>query len=125
MLESLARAYPQVKSTLIDERDIYLSQKLRETQGNSVVAVVGAGHVPGIKQHIDTDEDLDPLMIVPRPGIGPRLIKWLIPLVIIALLALGFMRGGVEESVTSHDASGFWSMACSRRWELRQHSAIR
>ena len=30
---------------LIDERDGYLAQKIRETEGKKIVAVVGAGHI--------------------------------------------------------------------------------
>lgn len=101
MLESLARAFPQVKATLIDERDVYLAQKIRETAGQSVVAVVGAGHVPGIVEQIGEDHDLAPLDQVPPPKLWPRILKWLLPMAIVALLVYGFFTGGVEQSITS------------------------
>ena len=101
MLETLARAFPRVKSTLIDERDTYLAQKIREAEGQRIVAVVGAGHVPGIRSQIHEDHDLTELMEVPKPSIFGTILKWGIPLLIISLLVVGFLRGGLEESITS------------------------
>ncbi len=101
MLDTLAQAFPNVKSTLIDERDTYLAQKIRDAGGQRIVAIVGAGHVPGIRNQIHQDHDLAPLIEVPKPSIVGSLLKWGIPLVIIALLALGFLRGGLEESIAS------------------------
>ncbi|HVS15457.1 MAG TPA: TraB/GumN family protein [Thermoanaerobaculia bacterium] len=101
MLEAMAAALPQVKSTLIDERDRYMAQRLRQLRGRRVLAVVGAGHLPGIALHLDQDTELAPLEEVPPRSIVPRLVAWAIPLAIVALLVLGFLRGGVQESVTS------------------------
>ncbi len=58
ILETFAKAFPEIKHRLIDERDIYLSQKIKEAPGKKIVAIVGAGHVPGIIEHIDGDEPL-------------------------------------------------------------------
>ena len=99
MLEGLAKAFPSVKSTLIDERDTYLSQKIRTAGGEIVVAVVGAGHVPGILEQLETVQDLAPLNVVPKRSPWARAIAWGIPAVIIGLFVFGFMRGGLEESL--------------------------
>ena len=40
-----------LKDILIDERDQYLAEKIRTAPGQKIVAVVGAGHVPGIKKY--------------------------------------------------------------------------
>jgi pheromone shutdown-related protein TraB len=101
LLEAMAAALPQVKATLIDERDRYMAQRLRQLEGRRVLAVVGAGHLPGIAAHLDRDTDLAPLEEVPRRSVLPRLIAWAVPLVIVGLLVLGFLRGGLQESVTS------------------------
>lgn len=50
MLQELADYLPSVKEVLIDERDQYLAQSIWESPSNRVLAVVGAGHVPGIIQ---------------------------------------------------------------------------
>ena len=95
-LQALAREFPEAKETLIDERDRYLATKIREAPGSTVVAVVGAGHVEGIQREIHDPRPIDQLDDVPGPGLVPRILKWAIPLSIVALLAYGFMTGGAE-----------------------------
>ena len=101
VLEEFAKKFPDIKKRLIDERDIYLAQKIRQAKGEKIVAVVGAGHVPGIIEHIDKDEPLDELLEVPRKSATGSIIKWGIPATIIAILAVGFFRGDVEHSMQS------------------------
>jgi pheromone shutdown-related protein TraB len=101
LLELLAREFPMVKKPLIDERDTYLAQRIRDAQGKKIVAVVGAGHVPGILREIEADSDLEPLEQVPPPALWPRILKWAIPLIIIGLLVYGGFRGGVQHSLQS------------------------
>ena len=53
-LDEFASQFPQVKRVLIDERDAYMAHALRElhaTRG-SVVAVVGDGHVEGLRRQL-------------------------------------------------------------------------
>jgi len=47
-LKSLGEKLPELKTTLIDERDQFLACSIRNSQGRKIVAVVGAGHIPGI-----------------------------------------------------------------------------
>jgi pheromone shutdown-related protein TraB len=101
MLESMAKAFPEVKKRLIDERDIYLAQKIRSAPGKTVVAVVGAGHIPGIKEYISHDISVEPLMEVPRKSSVLSVLKWAIPGVILLLVAAGFMKGGARHSLES------------------------
>jgi len=44
MLSEFASYMPEVKEPLIDERDRYMMSKIRESEGDCVVAVVGAAH---------------------------------------------------------------------------------
>jgi pheromone shutdown-related protein TraB len=50
LMRELGRELPSVKTTLIDERDAYLTHKILAAEGERVVAVVGAGHVAGIRE---------------------------------------------------------------------------
>ncbi|MEE2776566.1 MAG: TraB/GumN family protein [Acidobacteriota bacterium] len=100
-LQMLANELPQAKATLIDERDVYLAQKIRDAPGETVVAVVGAGHVKGITEHILGDSDLGPLDLVPKPSLAPRILKWAIPAAIIGLMIWGFVTGGADKSQES------------------------
>ncbi len=89
-LDELSNAFPQIKSIVIDERDQYLAQKIKSAPGGKVVAVLGAGHIPGITEEIHRDHDLAKLTkVAPSPKIN-RIIGWSIPVFIIALIALTF-----------------------------------
>ncbi|MFB6294553.1 MAG: TraB family protein, partial [Candidatus Nanohaloarchaea archaeon] len=50
VVEELGAAYPSIKQAFIDERDAYMAEQLRRTDADTVVAVVGAAHVDGIRQ---------------------------------------------------------------------------
>lgn len=101
LMEEFSSKIPGIKERLIDERDIYLAQKIREAPGETVVAVVGAGHCPGIEREIQSDHDLAPLLETPPKSLLPRIVGWGIPLIIIAMIAGSFVRNGVAYSVDS------------------------
>ena len=63
--------------------------------------MVGAGHVKGIVENIDRQHDLEPLLSTPPRSLLPTILKWAIPLSIVALLAYGFVKGGSEHSMGS------------------------
>lgn len=94
MMEGFAEEFPEIKTRLIDERDIYLAQKIRNAPGNTIVAVVGAGHVPGMQNYMDEDIDLAPLMELPPKSILPAILKWAIPALLIGLIAFAVFQGG-------------------------------
>ncbi|MDR2658870.1 MAG: TraB/GumN family protein [Spirochaetaceae bacterium] len=109
MMEDLADYLPEVKETLIDERDRYLAAKIWENSANSrnrkTVAVVGAGHLEGLKRHIERiangteDSDVSYLEVSPPPGIAGKIISWAVPVIIVAIIAAGFFRLGVDVSL--------------------------
>ncbi|MYL44084.1 TraB family protein [Virgibacillus halodenitrificans] len=90
ILNDFTESFPKLKKPLIDERDQYLAQKIKEAPGDKVVAVLGAAHVPGITKEIHRDHDLDKLMEVPPKSKIPKLIGWSIPLIILAIIAYTF-----------------------------------
>ena len=99
LLSEVGKSMPILRSILIDERDQYLSQKIKTAPGKKIVAVVGAGHVPGIKKHWTDDIDTEELEKLPPKRKATGIIKWLIPLGIIGLLIYGFYRGGTNAGV--------------------------
>jgi len=99
IMAEFAEKFPQIKRRLIDERDIYLAQKIRAAPGKTIVAVVGAGHVDGIKKHIGQEEPLDELLQVPPKSVTISLIKWGLPAAIIGLVVYGFFKEGAAHSV--------------------------
>jgi pheromone shutdown-related protein TraB len=104
-MEQFAEAFPGVKQRLIDERDRYLAEKIRTAPGECVVAVVGAGHVKGIQSHIATPQSLEELNALPAPSLLPKILKWVVPLSIVALLVAGFFKKGDFDATSS---IGIW-----------------
>lgn len=98
LMESFTKSFPDIKKRLIDERDIYLSQKIRQAPGRKVVAIVGAGHIVGIEEHIQSEQSLDDLLEIPPKSLIPRILKWAIPAAIITLLVWGFFKDGAAHS---------------------------
>jgi pheromone shutdown-related protein TraB len=96
LLTEMGEAFPGIKRVLIDERDAYLAERIRQSEGQRLVAVVGAGHVQGILSWLERPEpvDLEPLTTVPEPTNALRWVGWAVPVVIVgALIAIGMQQG--------------------------------
>jgi pheromone shutdown-related protein TraB len=91
MLQEFTDEFPKLKKPLIDERDQYLAQKIKEAPGDKVVAVLGAAHVPGIKEQIKQNHNLEQLSKLPPKSKIPKIIGWSIPIFIISLIIFTFM----------------------------------
>lgn len=88
---------------LIAERDRYMAAKLRqaahEHPGRPILAVVGAGHLNGIANHLEDPEDpedpaatLSQLDAIPVKARWPKFIPWLIVALVMTGFYLGFTR---------------------------------
>lgn len=86
MLQEFTDSFPRLKKPLIDERDQYLAQKIKEAPGEKIVAVLGAAHVPGITNEIHKDHDLTELTKRPPKSKVPTIIGWSIPMIILAII---------------------------------------
>lgn len=96
LMAELGDAMPELKRTLIDERDAYLAQRMREASGERIVAVVGAGHVGGIREALLASEpvDLAAIDVVPPVSSAWKWFGWGIPGVILAsLVYIGVSQG--------------------------------
>jgi len=96
LLADVGKSLPVLKDILIDERDQYLTYKIRTAPGNKIVAVVGAGHVPGIKKCWNQEINLETLEQIPPKGKIAGILKWIIPLFILVLFISGFSYGGTN-----------------------------
>jgi len=84
-LNEVAKEFPNVKKTLVDERDQYLAQKIKSAKGNTVVAIIGAAHCNGILNNLDNDintKDLEQVKTSSKSSIG----KWIIPVAIVSMI---------------------------------------
>ncbi|MFT9596533.1 TraB/GumN family protein [Mesobacillus sp.] len=91
MLNEFTETFPRLKKPLIDERDQYLAQKIKYAPGEKIVAVLGAAHVPGIKEEIKKDHDLKQLRAIPPKSNWPKVIAWSIPVLILAIIVYTFL----------------------------------
>jgi len=108
ILADVGKSLPIVKAILIDERDQYLAHKIKNAPGEKIVAVVGAGHVPGIRKYWDADTDIAPLETLPPKSRVAGFFKWFLPLSIVGLIITGFFVGGIR---TGTDMVFWWLMA--------------
>ena len=102
-LDELSKAFPALKKYLIDERDQYLAQKIKSAPGEKIVAVLGAGHIPGIKEEIFNEHDLAALSEVKPPSTFSKIAGWSIPVLIVALIVSTFSvdrATGLEQIIT-------------------------
>ena len=90
MLDELSDSFPKLKETLIDERDKYLSHKIKNAPGNKVVAILGAGHVPGIKEEIKKEQDIKKLSTIPPKTNISKAIQWIIPVIVLGIILFTF-----------------------------------
>lgn len=112
-IEEMGRAFPAIKRVLIDERDEYLAGKLHAAPGKRILAVVGAGHVPGIRRHIAAPPDPAPLETLPGRTWTGRLLPWILPLLVVGLIGWSFWAKGFSRGI---DSVWIWcavNIACS------------
>lgn len=131
MLDELAKALPEIKGPLIDERDRYMAQKLIDIAARPganailpdnaepagkvkrVVAVVGAAHVPGMRETFGKPVDLAALERLPPPSKLWTAIKWLIPALFLAGLLWGWQASSSRiDDVTraGREAHSLWEL---------------
>lgn len=101
MMEEFGEIAPSVANVLIHERDKYIAKKiLDESKKGRVVAVVGAGHIQGIKKHLEKKElnvDLKELEYVPSKRFSVlKTIGYAIPVVFAALIVYAFYFKGLD-----------------------------
>lgn len=103
VLAEFTASFPKLKTPLIDERDQYLAQKIKDAPGEKVVAVLGAAHVPGITVEIHKEQDLEKLSAVPPKSIVPKIIGWSLPVLIVALMIYTFFANpsaGLDQAIS-------------------------
>ncbi|AFQ43235.1 TraB/GumN family protein [Desulfosporosinus meridiei] len=103
ILNEFTVSFPKLKLPLIDERDQYLAQKIKDAPGSKVVAVLGAAHVPGIKEELKREHDLAKLSEVPAKSKTLKIIGWSIPLLILAVMVYTFIANpaaGIQQTIS-------------------------
>lgn len=91
MIKELERIAPSAKEVLVDERDRYIAKKImEESKKGKVLAVVGAGHIAGIKRHLEAgqvDVNLEELEKVPEKKVNiVKIAGYGIPVLLASLV---------------------------------------
>lgn len=110
LMDELGEEFPSLKRVLIDERDLYLAEMIRRVDGNLVVAVLGAGHLPGVRRTLETDQAVNLAELDELPP-SSRIVKWVgwgVPAVILGAIAAIGLRQGAGEAM---DNALFWVLA--------------
>lgn len=101
MMEEFGKTFPEVKSVLIDERDQYLASRIRHASGKKVLAVVGAGHVQGIRKILEENKPLPEestlCQIKPSSPVF-KILGWTITVAIIASIVGVGIHSGLEKA---------------------------
>ena len=115
MMQELSDYMPVIKEVLIDERDKYLASKIYDSEGNNIVAVLGAGHLAGVEKHLkeiaagNENSNVDDISEVPKKGFFGTFAKFIIPAIIIAIIVAGFIYGGKKAGGQILSTWFFWN----------------
>ncbi|WKA54383.1 TraB/GumN family protein [Planococcus shixiaomingii] len=103
VMNEFTQAFPKLKTPLIDERDQYLAQKIKEAPGKKIVAVLGAAHVPGITKEVHHEHDLEALSTRPPKSKWPTILGWALPVLLVAIIAYTFYlnpAAGIDQTIS-------------------------
>jgi pheromone shutdown-related protein TraB len=112
LMNELGRVMPALRRELIDERDAYLAQKIREAPGKKLVVVVGAGHVAGMRAALESERpvDMDEITRIPEVPLLWKLLGWSLPAFLVASIAsIGWKQG----ASAAGDSMLYWGLATS------------
>lgn len=101
MMEEFSKIAPSASKVLISERDQYIAQKIHEeSKKGKVVAVVGAGHLNGIKKYLQGerfDANLQELEQVPKKRFSwVKVVEVAIPMIFFGLIAWIIYSTGLD-----------------------------
>ncbi|RPI55094.1 MAG: TraB/GumN family protein [Deltaproteobacteria bacterium] len=110
LILELGQALPELKRVLIDERDTFLSERIKNAEGKRIVAVVGAGHVEGIKKALleDRHAQMEEINVIPPVSPIWKVLGWSIPAVILVSLGVIAWNKGFD---VAGDNIIFWILA--------------
>ena len=90
-LQEVSKQFPQIAEALIFERDRIMAYKLAHAKGPTIIAVVGAAHVPGIIANLANENSINDLLKVPEKKKN-TLLAWLFPAFLVLLMGLTIMN---------------------------------
>lgn len=110
LMAEMGDSLPEMKRVLIDERDIYMAEKIKQVPGKRIVAIVGAGHIEGIKRNFPKNQtqQIEQISTIPPVSNVWKTLGWLIPAIIIGSIGVIAYQKGFA---TAGDNILFWILA--------------
>ena len=110
LMAEMGDSLPVMKRVLIDERDVYMAEQIKRTPGHRLVAIVGAGHLEGIKKHLLSGQsaELGELTTIPPVSRVWKTLGWLIPAIILGSIGLIALSKGFD---AAGDNIVYWILA--------------
>lgn len=110
LMAELGSAMPELKKVLIDERDTYLSEKIKQAPGRKIVAVIGKGHLRGIENALKEDRKalMDEISAIPPLSPAWKIAGWAIPAVIVGAVTIIAVNKGMD---AAGDNVLYWILA--------------
>ncbi len=106
LLDSMPPSFRKIREIVIDERDYYMAQKVRDIVLNAekkpkrALVVIGAGHLRGIEEALQRDHDMQLLTAVKEGSIWKSLVAFLAPIaIIVAFLSYFTFSGGKKVDI--------------------------
>lgn len=108
LMQQLSKEMPSVKSVLVDERDAYISYSITHSPGKKILAIVGAGHIEGIKKQLGKPIDIKKISKIEKKIGLVKILAFVIPLLFVASIAYIFLTKGTDVTLT---AVVYWFLA--------------
>ena len=116
VMKEVAQYLPSVKEVIIDERDQYLAGKIWQVKAKKSLAVLGAGHLPGVQKWIEAYskkeaevEQIKNLEAIPSKSLLHIALSFLLHSIIIALIIAGFIKGGLSTTKAQLISYTLWN----------------
>ena len=112
LMNELKDFSPGAGEVLIDERDEFLAQNILKIDSEKrILAIVGAGHLSGIENHLCNNKpkhSLEELSTIPKRTLVSKSIPWLIPIFVFGLFGFFVYQGS---SVDIVELFTVWTLA--------------
>ncbi|HEC81010.1 MAG TPA: TraB/GumN family protein [Thermoplasmatales archaeon] len=101
MMEEFGKIAPSTTEVLINERDKYIAKRiLDEKKKGKVLAVVGAGHLQGIKHYLEKGEvnvDIKSLENVPKKRVSvAKIVAYAVPILFVSIVVWILVTSGLS-----------------------------
>lgn len=103
LLDSLPPSFRRIREIVIDERDYYMAQKIRDVvlhapkKPKRALVILGAGHLRGIEEALQRDHDMQFLTAIEQTSVWKSLAFFFAPIVIIVAFLSYFTFSGTKK----------------------------